>query len=172
MNTGATFDSTGHYRYNLWREWNEGPRLVFVMLNPSTANETKNDPTIRRCIGFAQAWGYGAVEVVNLFAYRSTRPEQLSRVADPIGPENDRYLLAAQERAQMLLFAWGNQGVLQQRHQAVLKLLRPRFQSCKPSYELGYCLGMTQVGQPRHPLYVRSETAPIPYQWAQAKTGS
>lgn len=151
---GATFDSTGKYRYRLWREWDaDAPPIAFVMLNPSTADADSNDPTIRRCVGLARSWGYGAIEVVNLFAYRATDPKALRQVTDPIGEENDRHLIAAARRSQTLILAWGNWGTLHQRDRTVWQLLSP----CQ-----AYCLGINRSGQPRHPLYVRGDATPIP----------
>jgi hypothetical protein len=157
-NSGAVFDITGNYRYTLWRVWHINlPRVVFVLLNPSTADATTNDPTIRRCLRFAQAWGYGALEVVNLFAYCTSDPAQLRHVADPVGQENDQYLLQASDRAHSLILGWGNAGELQQRSQTVLHLL--------PQSKL-FCLGINQSHQPRHPLYVKRDTWPQPYRYS------
>jgi hypothetical protein len=156
METGAIFDSTGTYRYSLWRRWTVGtPQITFVMLNPSTADDRTNDATIRRCIRLSQAWGYGSLEVVNLFGLVATIPTQLQKVADPVGTENDHYLLTAGRNASTIILAWGNWGRLQQRDRAVLNLLAP----CKDVY----CLGRNQTGQPRHPLYVKSDTPLIPF---------
>ncbi|MGG6296134.1 DUF1643 domain-containing protein [Leptolyngbya sp. AN02str] len=154
--SNAVFDATGTYRYTLWREWDAAlPRLAFVMLNPSTATAIANDPTIRRCIGFAQAWGFGAVEVVNLFAYRSTHPQQLRLAADPVGTENDWYVQQAAEKAEIVVLAWGNWGYLQARDRTMYQLLA----SYNPQ-----CLGLTKTGQPRHPLYLRRDVVlrPMP----------
>jgi hypothetical protein len=156
MTGGATIDATGCYRYSLWREWDaNGPRVAFVLLNPSTADAQRDDPTVRRCIGLARVWGCGSLEVVNLFAYRATNPRVLREVADPVGPENDRYLLAAAHRAQKIVPAWGARGGLHGRDRVVLALLGG-------GGEL-VCLGTTRCGRPRHPLYVSSATVPIPY---------
>src|SRR5438093_11151238 len=104
--SGAVFDPTRTYRYTLWRAWYpDHPRVVFIMLNPNNANEQKNDPTIRRCITFARSWGFGSVEVVNLFAYRAPHPSQLLKVADPIGAENDHYFLQALKRSACIVAA-------------------------------------------------------------------
>jgi hypothetical protein len=154
--SNAVFDSTGSYRYTLWREWDSAlPRLAFVMLNPSTADAIANDPTIRRCIGFAQSWGFGAVEVVNLFAYRATYPQQLRQAPDPVGAENDWYVQQAAAKAETVVLAWGNWGYLWKRDFTMLQLLA------------GYntrCLGFTKTGQPRHPLYLRRDAClgPLP----------
>jgi hypothetical protein len=156
-NIGAQFDPTGRYRYALWREWNASrPRLTVVMLNPSTADAERDDPTIRRCVQFAQGWGYGSLEVVNLFAYRATCPAGLQQVPDPVGDDNDRALLGAAERAAMLLVAWGNWGQLYGRDRTVLALLA----ATRPLY----CLGINHSGQPRHPLYLRADTQPMLFQ--------
>ena len=152
---GATFDATGSYRYSLWREWDScAPRVGFVMLNPSQADQTINDPTIRRCIGFAQRWGYGFLEVVNLFAYRTSTPKTLCQVPDPIGAENDRYLASLGQRVDHIILAWGNWGTLQNRSHSAMPLL---VQSPL------YCLGLTKTGQPRHPLYLKAALAPEPF---------
>ncbi|MEM9568759.1 MAG: DUF1643 domain-containing protein [Cyanobacteria bacterium P01_E01_bin.34] len=152
QSTGATFDETGRYRYNLWRLWDKTlPRVAFVMLNPSTADAEVNDPTIRRCIGFARDWGYGSLEVVNLFSYRATRPQQLKQASYPVGERTDEFILAASDRAELLVLAWGNWGTLLNRDQNVLELLGDR-----PSY----CLDRNRSGQPRHPLYVSRQTQP------------
>lgn len=144
--SGAELD--GPYRYLLWRRWADAATVLFVMLNPSTADARRDDPTIRRCSGFARAWGFGGVEVVNLFAWRATDPRELRRAADPVGPENDRVIAAAAARNHAVIAAWGNHGALGERDRQVAALLarfRPR------------CLGApTARGAPRHPLYVRA----------------
>lgn len=156
MNMGAVFDPTHSYRYRLWRVWDyDKPRLGFVMLNPSTADAVHNDPTIRRCISFATAWGYGALEVVNLFAYRAASPAQLRRVDDPIGPENDRHILECIQRVDQIVVAWGDHGSFRGRDKAVIRLLDNRNNVC--------CLKPTKAGQPYHPLYVNRGTVPIRY---------
>ncbi|MBD3880576.1 DUF1643 domain-containing protein [Phormidium tenue FACHB-886] len=150
---GAVFDATGAYRYRLWRQWSfTAPRIVFIMLNPSTADASTNDPTIRRCIGFAQAWGYGGLEVVNLFALKATQPTLLKEAIDPIGADCDRHLLEAIKAADRTVLAWGNWGNLHGRDRAVLTLLAQRTEL--------HCLGLTQAGQPRHPLYLKASTEP------------
>lgn len=118
------------------------------MLNPSQADETINDPTIRRCIGFAQAWGYGAVEIVNLFAYRTPYPQNLRQVSDPIGQDNDRILTTFAQSVDRIILAWGNWGSLHRRDQAVITLLS--------ATDL-FCFGLTKQGQPIHPLYLKRD---------------
>lgn len=145
------FDASGLYRYRLWRAWGAGPTAAFVMLNPSAADAERDDPTIRRCMGLAQAWGYGRLEVVNLFAYRSPSPKALRRVSDPVGPDNDRHLRSVLADAPLVVVAWGNDGALLGRDRAALETL---------AAARLYCLGVTLRGQPRHPLYVRGDTLP------------
>jgi hypothetical protein len=157
MDRTATFDATGHYRYRLTRRWQpDGPCLTFVMLNPSRADHEREDPTLRRCIHLAQGWGYGGLVVVNLFAYCTAYPKELRHVVDPIGPENDAYLLPAVEQGNRCLLAWGNQGHWRDRDQAVLELLAPRRSRL-------YCLGRNRTGCPRHPLYVARNTQMQPW---------
>jgi hypothetical protein len=159
LKTDACFDGTGSYRYSLYREWQaNAPRLAFVMLNPSTADAQRNDATIRRCLGFAHRWGYGALEVVNLFAYRTPKPDVLRTVEHPVGTDNDRYLIAAATRADCLVIGWGNWGRLQGRDRIVLTLLSQQADL--------YCLGINQSGQPKHPLYVKNALDLIPYRIA------
>lgn len=151
QNSGAVFDLTGTYRYSLWRAWSfDYPRVVFIMLNPSTADGMRNDPTIRRCIQFAHVWKFGSLEVVNLFAYRATSPCELLKADDPIGRENDRFLIAAMKRGSHIIVAWGTKGTLFERNREVIQLL--------VSDKKIFCLGMTKDGHPLHPLYVRGDT--------------
>lgn len=157
MRRSATFDATGRYRYRLTRVWDTTRRRVtFVLLNPSTADENQDDPTIRRCMGFARAWGYGGVQVLNLFAWRATRPRDLFCAADPVGPENARHLRAAARAGGPVVVAWGAHGAWRGQDRAVLALLRAR--RCNP-----LCLGVTRNGQPRHVLYVRRDAKPCLY---------
>lgn len=151
MRGGATFDATGAYRYHLWREWNASlPPVTFVMLNPSTAGAEQDDPTVRRCLGFARDWGYGRLEVVNLFAYRATSPRELLAAADPVGCGNEAWVARAASLGQIVV-AWGNAGM-----RAPARLRSPLLTRTTT------CLGLTRFGQPRHPLYVRGTAQPIP----------
>ncbi len=143
----ALLSECGLYRYYLWRSWDaEGKTLNIIGLNPSTADAFQDDPTIRRCIGFAKDNGFGNLYVTNLFAYRATKPNDLMVAPDPVGPENDKWLQDIATQSDDLLFAWGNSGGFLDRNEMVLELL-PQ----------GLCLGKTKIGAPRHPLYVRKD---------------
>ncbi len=156
VTAGATFGPRRRYRYRLWRTWDvAAPRVLFVLLNPSTADEQVNDPTIRRCIGFARRWGFGGVEIVNIFAYRSTDPAALRAIADPIGPRNDHHIKAARRKASRCIAAWGNQGSYLGRSAHVLRALRRQGEV--------ECLCETKIGQPGHPLYISSKALPRPF---------
>lgn len=157
----ARLSEDGVYRYSLSRRWALGPAARFIMLNPSTADGTQDDPTIRRCVGFARALGCGALIVVNLFAYRATRPADLWRAADPVGPRNDLTILEVAEDVRRaggpLIAAWGAR-VPESRVERVLDLLE-----AANARDLLTALGTTQTGAPRHPLYLPSSARPSPW---------
>jgi len=156
---GAVFSSETPepiYRYALWRSWNVRPLLdpvrsiLWICLNPSTATETIDDPTMRRCISFSQGWGYDGMFVTNIFGLRSTDPKGLKRIIDPNGPDNDRVIADLCEWCDRVVVAWGAHGIYQQRSRYVIeRLIGPR---------TFYCLGKTKGGHPKHPLYVRGDT--------------
>jgi len=144
---GADFD--GEYRYDLFRKWDDRPMIVFIMLNPSTADENKLDPTVTRCMKFAIRNGNGGFHVVNLFALISTDPKALLDHPDPVGPLNGRYIsrLAREYPNGEVVVAWGAHKAACERAEKVLKLLRKHRDKL-------YCLGKTKNGSPKHPLYV------------------
>jgi hypothetical protein len=142
----ARFSRCRLYRYALWRRWSDGPQVLFVMLNPSTADETHDDPTVRRCIGFAQAWGFGAIAVGNLFALCTSSPSALQAAKLPIGNMTDRWLARLQAESSVVVAAWGNHGTFCGRSTVVRAWLR------EP-----HVLGVTRRGEPRHPLYARCD---------------
>lgn len=159
---GAVFSPCRQWRYNLTRQWGPTARSVlWVMLNPSTADEWKLDPTLRRCKGYATAWGFDGMHVRNLFAWRSTSPDVLPTVADPVGPDNDAWLLRGIERFSLVMVAWGTDGALRApgddlpRGERVLQRLR---EHCDP-----HALVWTKDGHPGHPLYLRRTLEPRPY---------
>lgn len=153
MTTYAIFSSCKNYRYLLARLWNPLlPTVLFVGLNPSTADSHTNDPTVKRCIDFARQWNYGGLYLTNLFAYRNPHPQQLLQVKDPIGKDNDHFILHYQQFSQRTIIMWGNYGTLLNRHEQVLQLLTDP-----------YCLKINKSGAPAHPLYLRKTTEPFPY---------
>lgn len=150
----AVFSPDRTYRYALTRTWDDShPPVVWIMLNPSTADAFKVDPTIRRCSRFSRSWGAGGLVVLNLFALRSTDPRNLRRHPDPVGPDNDlviaRHLF---DIANPVICAWGTHGGLHARDHQVMALLQAR-------HVHPLCLGATNGGAPRHPLYVPNGTA-------------
>ena len=158
MSYGAVLSDDGNYRYRLWRtvsHFTDG-RVLFVMLNPSTADASEDDPTIRRCMNFARKWGYSRIDVVNLFAWRATEPKALETVADPVGPDNDYHIIEAAMEATMIIAAWGEVGGKTDRSKEVMRYL--------DVYNIR-CLGTTKDGSPRHPLYVKSDMEPVPYSY-------
>lgn len=149
---GALFSDDRRYRYVLWRIWNPDlPLILFIGLNPSTACETQNDPTISRVIQFAKTWNYGGIYMCNLFAYVTPYPEELKRIIDPIC-ENDIHLKAYGSLCQDILFAWGNFKEAENR----AKLISSWFSNA-------ICLGKNKNGTPKHPLYISSDTKPLKY---------
>lgn len=138
---GAIFSPSRTFRYALWRWWDRGKGYaMFVGLNPSTAGETKDDPTLRRCKRFAADWGYGGVVVTNLFALRARDPKVMLAHSNQTGPENDRWLRQLSSEAGIVVAAWGNRGGHQGRDKAVLKLLGAV-----------YHLGFTKAGKTETP---------------------
>lgn len=155
MERGADFSPCRTYRYLLWRVWDtDGSPLNVIGLNPSTADEAIDDPTIRRCVDFAQQWGYGSLVMTNLYGYRSTDPQGLLLVGDPVGPGNDAALRLAAWRAGRTIAAWGAHTLATRRVAAVSTLL---------DWIPVDCLGLTKSGAPRHPLYMPKTTRPVPF---------
>lgn len=152
---GATLSPDRRYRYLLWRIWDESLRsCLFVMLNPSTADETVLDPTLRRCLGYAVAWGLGGLAVANLFALRSTDPARLRTIDDPEGPDNDRYLVeAARASIGFVVCAWGVHGEYRNQASRVERLLARETDLL--------VLRLTKAGHPSHPLYLPANLQPI-----------
>ncbi len=149
----AVFSACGLYRYALTRVWGDGPRLHYVMLNPSKADEVANDPTVERCERRARALGYGAFRVTNIFGFRATDPRVLRAATTPVGPDNDAAVLGGAAWADATLCAWGAHGVHLGRGAEVGAMLR------KSGARL-LTLGLTKEGHPRHPLYVTYAKAP------------
>ena len=163
-NNGAIISDDGQYRYHLWRVWDEEkPILIFVMMNPSTADASEDDPTIRKCIGFAERDGYGGISVKNVFALRATDPRELLVHPDPIGPDNWDHLIRARNVSLLtrLVVAWGNR---------IGPKRRSRFRTayCNAAsacvQQSAYCLGTNKSGDPKHPLYLAGNTPFVPWQ--------
>lgn len=167
MERTAIISLDGKYRYHLSREWDVDPfyNMVFVMLNPSTADAEVDDATIRRCISFAQREGCSRLDVVNLFAYRSTKPEKLLEVEDPIGPMNRSAVARFISTGHIVVLAWGAWWKKISTSQRGPGLPRLNVEGMT-SREL-YCLGTTKDGSPRHPLYVRGDAPLVTYRAAK-----
>lgn len=154
----ATISPCGRYRYTLHRKISTPLRwirpVMFIMLNPSTADASKDDPTIRRCISFAERWGCTSLTVVNLFALRSTDPRALILESDPVGPENNMHIADQMAKHQhgFVVAAWGTHPAARVRAEEIIR-----------KYGTFQCLGLTKAGHPRHPLYVASSALLRPY---------
>jgi hypothetical protein len=151
----AIFSDDRRYRYTLHRDIPDslpsGKLVMFIGLNPSTADEFQDDPTIRRCINFGRDWGYSRFVMTNLFAYRATNPDYMVQADDPIGPDNDKHLIETALFADLIVAAWGAWGSFRNRDADVLAML----------HNVHY-LDLTRKGQPRHPLYLPGNLTPKP----------
>lgn len=151
---GAIFSDDRKYRYVLWRTWDalgmNDKRVMFICLNPSTADEKEDDPTVRRCIGFAKSWGYGGLYMCNLFAFRATEPIEMMKAEDPIGPDNDSWLDDITRETSLIVAGWGEYGTFLDRGKEVLQFI----------HNVHY-LKLNKSGQPAHPLYLKSDLKPI-----------
>lgn len=146
----AVISECGRYRYALERHIGGGcGNVLFVMLNPSTADASKDDPTIRRCKGFARRWGYSGLLVANLYAWRATDPDELAKAEDPVGPEWAYHVCSLAKRSGCIVAAWGSHASLH-RQETVRDFLR--------QYNRVQCLGRTKNYSPKHPLYVKADT--------------
>ncbi len=164
MKSNAVISDCGKYRYRLSRNWGGGKPCMFIMLNPSTADADQDDPTIRRCISYAQAWGCGELIVTNLFGIRATNPKDMLAADDPIGPDNMQHIKEAadyvvrggyfpDERNGPVVCAWGAHGTYMGQGETVIGWLEDEL--ITPMY-----LALTKGGQPRHPLYLPKDLKP------------
>ena len=145
------------YRYSLSRSWDSNlPYVVFIGLNPSTADETEDDPTIRRCIGYAKAWGYGGIVMLNLFALRATEPRDMMVSYRPVGSKNNSVLIkySYNLRCHLYIAAWGNHGV----H-------RDRYKEARIIFDDLHYLKLNKSGQPAHPLYLKADLKPTLWEY-------
>lgn len=185
---GAVFDPTNSHRYILWRnlvdtecsaeqrsdsvhslghDADTARTISFIMLNPNRADELSNDPTIKRCIGFARGWGFLKIIVVNLFSIKAQTPALLRQMRVPlVGPSNDAFVLSAIEQSSMVVAAWGNHGSIGGRDEELLEFVETALSSnsalrSNPHHNGLYCLGLTKLRQPKHPLYLRASIEPV-----------
>ncbi|MEZ9455440.1 DUF1643 domain-containing protein [Vibrio splendidus] len=150
MKNTAKLSNCRNYRYALWRTWDTTkPYVLFIGLNPSTADESSDDPTLTRCINFAKAWGYGGVCMANLFAFRATEPKNMKSQNDPVGSENNKWLVNLADESGIVIAAWGNDGSFLSRSKQV-KALIPNL----------HYLKMNKSGEPAHPLYLKANLTP------------
>jgi hypothetical protein len=146
----AIISADGKYRYQLSRIWDEEkPNILFIMLNPSTADADVDDPTIRRVMNFSKSWGYGGVFVGNLYAFRSTDPKALRNTDDPVGEDNIEHIKKLIGVTERVVYAWGNN----QKEPEWLSSL----------VDTPYCIDISKKGLPKHPLYLKSELHPKLY---------
>lgn len=156
LDTGAVFSPCRLFRYELWRRWRaEGPLLTFIMLNPSTADEVQNDPTIERCERRARMWGFAGLRIFNLYAFRATEPKDMKAAADPFGPENLERLIKAIEHDRNIIAGWGAHG----RYRNASSIIMMEVERVGRTI---YCLERTKAGQPKHPLYIGYDKTPVP----------
>ena len=159
LESKASFSTDRRYRFTLYRRWAEsGDEILFIGLNPSTADEAHNDPTVWRCINFARGWGYRGIWLGNIFAWRTTYPDGLDGVHKPVGRGNNLALRVMAERCQKKVYAWGNHGQLMDRGREVVDMLGP-----------GWCLGINKNGNPKHPLYQRRDAQLVEYPTKRGK---
>jgi hypothetical protein len=153
----ALIDGTKKYRYMLMRQWGDSRDnfVNFIMLNPSTADDKIDDPTIESCIRLAKNWGFDGFYVTNLFALRATDPKTLRASAEPIGKENDKFIEKYAQSCKLVVIAWGNQGTLKNRNKLVLEQLN--------KISTPHCLKKTKLNHPNHPLYIKGDTKPMKY---------
>jgi len=158
----TVFSPDRAYRYVLVRRWStfaDKPRICcYIMLNPSTADEAKNDPTVERCERRARDNGYDGLCVLNLFAYRSTAPKVLYEIADPVGPDNDAHIIERAKACKLVVCGWGTHGALHDRGHHVLDMLHAN--GVEP-----HALAFNGDGSPRHPLYVPYGIKPVSMRW-------
>lgn len=154
--TSARISACGRYRYDLQRRWEAGPLLTFVMLNPSIADDRLDDATTRRCMGFAGREGLSGIRLVNLFAARAKKPRDLAQFDDPVGSDNDAWITTAIEESEMVVCAWGAT-VLPKSLPPIGWQVARVLHACSRFGRIPTCLGTTQSGQPRHPLYIRAD---------------
>ena len=154
IHQGAKLDATGKYRYLLERAWSWDkafPSIAFIGLNPSTADADVDDPTIRKCVTLSKNLGFGSLYMLNLFAFRATKPEDMFAADDPIGKWNDEWIRIVTKECEKVIVCWGNYGATNQRDLEVLRLLEEN----NTEY---YAFGINKNGTPKHPLYLKNDS--------------
>lgn len=152
----AVISDCGKYRYSLTRIWDESkPKVMFIMLNPSTADASNDDPTIRRCIGFAKSWGFGGLYVCNLFAFRATNPKDLLKADNPFGDQNIWHTRQLFDKVEKVICSWGNKAIVD-------KILGKGndYETIYYAYDKLHFLELSKDGTPKHPLYLKSDLKP------------
>tara|TARA_Y100001970_G_scaffold277689_1_gene382283 strand:- start:468 stop:947 length:480 start_codon:yes stop_codon:yes gene_type:complete len=153
IDSGAKFSNCRKYRYTLWRTWDDSkPKVMFLGLNPSTADEVNNDPTVTRCINYAKVWGYGGMFMMNIFAFRTTYPVELKKAKNPIGKDNDKWIKEISLSVDKSIGAWGNDGKFLDRSKSIKNIVKNL-----------HCLKVNSSGEPAHPLYLKADLKPIKY---------
>ena len=154
ISASCKFSKSKLYRYSLRRTWALGSRkqVLFIGLNPSSADSESDDPTIRRCVQFASSWGFNSLEVVNLFAFRATNPKDLFAEPRPEGIYNDSWIKKADQRSSLSVACWGSAGIYRNRSEIIMDLVDNLF-----------CINTNKDNTPSHPLYLNSKLTPRPY---------
>ena len=154
ISTTCKFSKSRLYRYSLRRSWTRetNDQVLFIGLNPSTADSASDDPTIRRCVKFATDWGFGSLELVNLFAFRATYPKDLFQEQHPVGRYNDNWIKKAHQRSSLTIACWGSAGIYGNRSEIIMEFVDNLF-----------CIDLNKDNTPSHPLYLNSKLTPRPY---------
>jgi hypothetical protein len=156
MYKGAIFSSCKKHRLQLWREWDSNlPKVLFIMLNPSTADDQQDDPTLRRCKDFAKQWGYGGLYVGNLYSLRAVDPKTLLKVSKFNHRDNYKHLVSMVQQCQLVVCAWGNYPIIKK-----LGITLNVFNHLEQKL---YCIALSKTGTPKHPLYLKNSLTPIPF---------
>lgn len=160
MHKGAILSSCKKHRLQLWREWDSNlPKVLFIMLNPSTADDQQDDPTLRRCIDFAKQWGFGGLYIGNLYSFRATDPWSLLNVSKFSHRDNYKHLLTMANQCQLVVCAWGNY--------PVIKKLGIPLNVFNHLEQKLYCIALSKASKPKHPLYLKKSLTPIPFSLEQ-----
>lgn len=159
----CTFSADRLYRYTLSREWAAGEKVAWIGLNPSTADENQLDPTLRRVTAFTKGWGFTGFHMLNLFAFRATKPENMKAAADPVGPNNDQWIIDTVRKSALVICCWGTHGSFKERDFDVIDKLSDAGQWGKL-----HSLKVNADGSPGHPLYIKGDVQPVEYRYQGA----